>query len=159
MTPESAVTPGAPARPTPARARRRRGGTSGQASVMLVGALVAALAFVGLAADGTRMLLARRDLQSLADAAALAGASAIDEAAYRDTAGAVVQLDPRQARADAAALLVAAPVPAGTRVDIAAAPDAVTVTLQWRVEVVFLRLVGLGPQPIGARARAAPVAG
>lgn len=151
------MTPGAPTCTTPSR--RRRGGRSGQASVMLVGALVAALAFVGLAADGTRMLLARRDLQSLADAAALAGASAIDEVAYRASAGAVVRLDPQQARADAAALLATAPAPAGTRAQIVAAPEALTVVLQRRVEVVFLRLVGLGAQPVGARARAAPVAG
>ncbi len=50
------------------RARER-----GQASVVLVGALVIGLAFTGLAVDGARLFTARRDLQNVADSAALAG--------------------------------------------------------------------------------------
>ena len=53
----------------------------GQASVLLVGVVLLGLAFAGLAVDGTRLFTARRDLHNIADSAALAGASAIDEAA------------------------------------------------------------------------------
>ena len=86
---------------------RRRDRQAGQASVVLVGVLLLGLAFTGLAVDGARLFTARRDLQNVADSAALAGASAIDEARFRETDGAEVRLDagcgPRRGRAGAAA--------------------------------------------------------
>ena len=60
---------------------------SGQASVVIVGALLICLAFTGLAVDGARLFTARRDLQNVADSAALAGASAIDVGQFRASAG------------------------------------------------------------------------
>ena len=59
----------------------------GQASVLLIGVLLIGLMFAGLAVDGARMFTARRDLQNVADSAALAGASALDEVVYRSSAG------------------------------------------------------------------------
>lgn len=140
-----------------ARARRRAPGPAGQASVLLVGALIVALAFVGLAADGSRLLLARRDLQSLADGAALAGASALDEAAYRDSAGSLLRLDPDRARAEAWSVLAAAGVLAGTDAEVHATADRVEVALRRRVTMTVLRIAGVGSQTVGARAAAVPV--
>ena len=76
----------------------RRNRDSGQASVVLVGALVICLGFTGLAVDGARLFTARRDLQNVADSAALAGASAIDVGHFRATGGSEVRLDPIAAR-------------------------------------------------------------
>ena len=100
---------------------------AGQASVILIGALVVGLAFAGLAIDGARLFTARRDLQRVADSAALAGASAIDEGHFRATAGSEVRLDAGSARAAADRVLQASGLPPGTQIDVIVEPDRVTV--------------------------------
>ena len=61
--------------------------------------LLLGLLFVGLAVDGARLFTARRDLQNVADSAALAGASAHRRGACTGTTGgAEVRLDPVAAR-------------------------------------------------------------
>ena len=70
----------------------RHGHERGQAAVLLIGVLALAVAFVGLAVDGARVLTVRRDLHAVADSAALAGASAIDERAYRESVGRDIRL-------------------------------------------------------------------
>lgn len=136
-------------------ARRERG----QASVLLVGALLVGLAFAGLAIDGARLFTARRDLQNLADAAALAGASELDEAAYRATGGAVARLDPGAARAAAERNLAGSSLPAGTQVTIEATPERVVVRLSRAAPTTFLRIVGMRVQTLGATATAGPRTG
>lgn len=128
----------------------------GQASVLLVGALLLGLAFVGLAVDGARLFTARRDLQNIADSAALAGASAIDETAYRSSDGLVVRLDPARARGSAEQVVWAARLPAGTSVDVRVGPERVEVRISRPVSTTFLRIVGLREQRIGATATASP---
>ncbi len=131
----------------------------GQASVLLVGALLLGLAFVGLAVDGARMFTARRDLQNVADAAALAGASAIDEGTYRATGGLVVRLDPARARGSAEQVVWAARLPAGTTVDVHIAAERVEVRISRPVDTTLLRVVGVPSQRIGATASASPRTG
>ncbi len=128
----------------------------GQASVLLVGVLLIGLMAAGLAIDGGRMFTARRDLQSVADSAALAGASSIDEGVYRSSGGEQVRLDPVAARAAVAEVLAASSLPATTRVDVSVTADRVEVHIERRVRPLLLGLVGLGPQRIGAHASAAP---
>ncbi|MGZ4691660.1 MAG: pilus assembly protein TadG-related protein [Acidimicrobiia bacterium] len=127
--------------------------------MVLVGALVICLAFTGLAVDGARLFTARRDLQNVADSAALAGASAIDEAHYRDSAGRDVRLDPSAARAAVDRVLRASSLPAATVVDVTVEPDRVVVHLVRPVEMTFLRIAGLREERIGASAGAAPQTG
>ena len=129
---------------------------AGQASVVLVGALLIWLAFIGLAVDGARLFTARRDLQNVADSAALAGASAIDEAHFRDTAGREVRLDPSSARAAVDRVLQASALPTTTVVDVTVEPDRVVVHIARPVEMTFLRIAGLREERIGASASAAP---
>lgn len=129
---------------------------SGQASVVIVGALLICLAFTGLAVDGARLFTARRDLQNVADSAALAGASAIDETHFRDTAGREVRLEPSSARAAVDRVLQASGLPVTTVVDVEVEPDRVVVHISRPVEMTFLRIAGLREEQIGATATASP---
>lgn len=126
---------------------------------MLVGALVICLGFTGLAVDGARLFTARRDLQNVADSAALAGASAIDEGHFRDTGGSEVRLDPIAARAAVERLLQASGLPFETQVDVEVEPDRVVVHLSRPVDMTFLRIAGLRTEQIGASASASPQTG
>ena len=127
--------------------------------MVLIGALVVGLAFAGLAIDGARLFTARRDLQSVADSAALAGASAIDEGHFRATAGSEIRLDAGSARAAADRVLQASGLPPGTQVDVIVEPARVTVHLRRPVEMTFLRIAGMRAQDIGASASASPQTG
>jgi uncharacterized membrane protein len=127
--------------------------------VVLVGALLIALAFTGLAVDGARLFTARRDLQNIVDSAALAGASAIDEAHFRATDGREVRLDPSGARAAASRVLAASGLAATATVEITVDGDRVLVRVGKPVEMTFLRIVGTREQRIGASATASPQTG
>lgn len=61
--------------------------------------VIVLMGFTGLAFDVWHIWEARRDLQSVADSAALAGAGAVDEAWFRGTNPSSVRLDPDLARA------------------------------------------------------------
>jgi uncharacterized membrane protein len=134
-------------------------GERGAASVVIVGALLIGLAFVGLAVDGARMFTARRDLQNVADSAALAGAGEVDEVAYRDSGGERVVLDPARARAAVDRVLAVSGLPAGTAIDVEVEPDRVRVHVERPVPTTFLRIVSLREQRIGASASASPQTG
>src|SRR5438067_775214 len=90
--------------PVPQRAERcrrlgpmkRRGG--GQALVWLTVALPLFVSIAGLAIDGGVLLASRRQLQSVADGAARAGATRLDLDRLRSSGGADVQLDQPLAR-------------------------------------------------------------
>jgi uncharacterized membrane protein len=131
----------------------------GQASALLVGALLLGLLFAGLALDGARLFTARRDLQNVADSAALAGAGAIDEQAFRDSGGAESRVDQRAARAAIDEVLRASSLPPSTAVEVEITDDRVVVRIRRPVRTQFLGLAGLGPQQIGAHASAAPQTG
>jgi len=126
---------------------------------VIVGALFICLAFTGLAVDGARLFTARRDLQNVADSAALAGASAIDEGHFRESAGNEVRLDPVGARGAVDRVLVASGLPLGTQVDVTVEPDRVIVRLDRPVTMTFLKIVGLSEERIGATATAGPQTG
>ena len=126
---------------------------SGQASVFLVGVLRIGLMFVGLAVDGAR------NLENVADSAALAGASSLDEGVYRSSGGLDVRLNALEARRAVADVLSQSSLPADTRVTVDVANDRVVVQVTRPVHPLFLGLVGLGPQQIGAHASASPQTG
>lgn len=136
-----------------------RGSEQGSVTGMLVVVMVVVLAFAGLALDGTRLLLARRDLQALADSAALAGASSIDERRFRETGGSVVVLDPAGARFAAAAVVSTSGWPADGRGSVEVSGTRVRVHLERPIGLTLLSLIGLAPPVIGATASADPRVG
>jgi hypothetical protein len=80
--------------------RRARTAQRAQALIYLALALPMFLAMAGLAIDGALLVAARRELQSLVDGAARAGATRLDMDTLRASGGSTVQLDrPRAAAA------------------------------------------------------------
>lgn len=131
----------------------------GQASVLLVGIVAVGLAFAGLAVDGTRLFTARRDLHNIADSAALAGASALDEAQFRASDGADVRLDRVAARGAVDAVLRESNLASDTRVEVQIDATRIEVRLERPVTLTFLRVLGARSQAIGAHATASPKTG
>lgn len=81
----------------------RFGGESGSVTFWMLGLALIVLALGGLSLDVWRVFLERRDLAGIVDAAAIAGASAIDEAAFRRVGE--VRIDPTEAARTACAYL------------------------------------------------------
>lgn len=73
----------------------RQSGECGSVTVFGLGMLILILAVGAISIDMWRVVAARHELRQLADAAATAGADAIDVAAYRSTG--VLVLDPEAA--------------------------------------------------------------
>lgn len=122
----------APARPAPA-------GERGAMTLWLLGLSVCVLFLGGLSLDLWRAFDVRRDLATRVDAAAVAGATGLDTAAFR-TSGAVV-LDPAAAHDLAAAALRGGPSGARGRYQIRATPEAVTVQGERDVALSLLRVL------------------
>lgn len=117
--------------------------------LLVLGLVVLLLLLVTVVTDVTRLFLARRDLLSAADGAALAGAQAVDaERLYRDGIGSgALPLDPaaaeRAARDYLADVGVADEVTA-LDVDVRATATTVTVQLNGTVRLPFVSHVTPG---------------
>lgn len=133
-------------------ARRLLAPQPGQVLVWVAVMFPLFLAIVGLALDGGIVFSARRELQNVADGAARAGAMQIDQQVYRESAGAIVVLDPDQARQIAAAYV--ADQGTGLAATIDADPQRVGVRLDRDVLLSFLRLAGINQVRITATAPA-----
>jgi hypothetical protein len=125
-------------------------------TLWLLGMCVTLLFLGGLSLDLWRGFTERRALASLADAAAVAGAAALDEAHFRATGE--VRLDPSRAEQAAAAHAAAQSPPASlTGLAVAATPDAVTVTAAGEVPLTLLRVLVPGePWQLMVTSSAAP---
>lgn len=132
------------------RGQQPRAGEAGQALVLVAVLLLGLVAVVGLATDGGLVFAQRRDLQNLADGAALAGAMQIDEGAYRG--GGTVALEQTAARQAAETYL------AGTDVTytVTAGTSSVEVNVSRQARLGFLRVIGIDGVTMRASARAAP---
>jgi uncharacterized membrane protein len=136
------------------RARR----FSAQALIWMALTLPLFMSIAGLAIDGGLLLTARRQLQSVADGAARAGATRLDVAHVRDSAGAEVQLDADLAAAAAHTYFDDAM--AGTHVDWQSYPDLqvevgprrVSVVVYAGIKTAFLRIVHIDNAPVEASA-------
>ena len=130
-----------------------------QALVWLTLCLPVLIGVAGLAIDAGLALSARRELQSLTDGAARAGATRIDLVLLRRSGGDQVELNTADAYA-AANLYLDERVPnepligseLERRVDMA--PQRVQVALQVTVPTAFMRIVRIESVPIGATADA-----
>ena len=129
---------------------------SGTITLWLLGLCLLLFALGGISVDLWRGFSSRRALSNAADAAALAGASAIDEEAYRQRG--VVELDPAAAQARARAHL-ARQLDAGALRAVDVDADRTTVTVAVRGELAFTLLAVLDPDgalPVRVTATATP---
>jgi Flp pilus assembly protein TadG len=129
---------------------------TGTVTLWLLGLCLLLFALGGISVDLWRGFSARRSLSNAADAAALAGASAIDEDAYRATG--VVELDPAlaeaRARADVARQL---DVSARRGVEVRADREAVTVVVEGEIGFTLLGVLDpTGDLPVRVTATATP---
>jgi len=130
-----------------------------QALLWLTLAMPLFVSIAGLAIDGGVLLASRRQLQSVADGAARAGATRLDLARLRGSGGADIQLDPALAREAAATYL-------GERLDRELAWQAspstyvevstrrVHVLIQGTLRTAFLRVVHIDSVAVEAGAYA-----
>jgi uncharacterized membrane protein len=125
---------------------------SEEGAVLIAGLLltITMMLVIGFAVDLGRAFIARRDLASLADQAALTGSQAIDLAALHD--GRVV-LDPALAQADAMRVVAAEP---GAHGSATAGDQTVSITITRRVRTILLPLAGVSTITISAHATASP---
>ena len=131
-------------------ARKRLGAERG--SVLITGLLLtlALLMVLGAAVDIGHAFIVRRDLTSLADNAALAGAQQLDAQAIHQGQ---LALDPSQAQAAALSALTGDP---SIQAYADATPTEVHVQVTRRFPTILLRLVGLSDLTVSAQANAAP---
>jgi uncharacterized membrane protein len=138
--------------------RRSRSRWAGQALIWLALAVPLFVTMAGLAIDGAVLLTSRRELQSVADGAARAGATRLDMPRLRASGGADVRLDPTGAT-DAArgyldqALATGAhpwqPLPQTT---IQVGERRVHVAVHAQLQTAFLRIVSIDTVPVEASA-------
>jgi len=128
----------------------RLGGERG--SVLITGLLLtlALLMVLGAAVDIGHAFIVRRDLASLADNAALAGAQQLDPQAIHQGQ---LALDPQQAQAAALSALSGEP---GIQAQAEVTTGQVYVKVTRRFPTILLRLVGLADLTVSAQADAAP---
>ena len=128
----------------------------GSVTIWVLGLSMLLLVFGGLALDYWRALAMQRELASMADSAAVAAASGIDEEFYRETGDVV--LEPIRSRGLAEAAVDSQGVDV-LAIDVAVAPASVTVTLTGEVELGLLGVFVDQSEPliVRATASAAPV--
>ena len=129
----------------------------GQVAPLVAISLVGLLAVAGLVIDGGMMFSARRQVQSLADGAARAGAMAVDEPLLRSNGGTAIPLNPGEAKLAARDYLEAAAFDGLS--EVVASPDAVTVRLSTDRRTVLMSLVGVRHFEAKASSTAGPRSG
>jgi Flp pilus assembly protein TadG len=130
-------------------------GQRGTVTLWLLGVCLMLFALGGISLDLWRSFSQRRGLSATADAAALAGASAIDESAYRSSG--TVSLNPSEAEARARASLARQLDRAALRgVDVHADRDAVTVVVSGDVHFTLLGIVHPGSVAVRVTATETP---
>lgn len=134
---------------------RGRDSEEGSASVMTAALIPAVLVLLALVIEVGAAVDTYRELADRADAAARAGATALDENLYRESDGRLARLDPSKARSAALAhLQVNEGAPSAS---VTATPAAVTVTLTATRRPVIFAFVG--SQQLTAEATAVPLTG
>ncbi|SRR6266498_5251625 len=130
----------------------------GSITVWLLGLAVLVLFVGGLSLDLWRAFGARQLLANAADAAAIAGATGIDTARFRDTGQLI--LDPSMAvqrAGDSLAHQESLPLTAPPGVEVTPDPPQVVVVLTGQVRLTLLRVLLPNQPPLTIRVRAASV--
>ncbi len=130
---------------------RRRIDDAGSVTLWGIGLALVLLGFGGVVVDGWRAFAERQDVAGMADAAAIAGATAIDEAKFRATGDA--QLDPVLAEARAGEYLLRQDNfdPGVVAATIRATSTGVEVVLEKDVNFTLLGLFLAGEEPLRIR--------
>lgn len=123
----------------------------GSVTIWVLGLSMLLLVFGGLAVDYWRALALQRELASVADSAAIAAASGIDEAVYRETGQVVLEATRSRSLAEAAVDWQGVDV---VGLDVAVVPASVTVTLVGEVELGLLGVFVDQSEPLVVRASA-----
>jgi Flp pilus assembly protein TadG len=129
-----------------------------QALIWLTVAVPLFVSVAGLAIDGGVLLEERRQLQSVADGAARAGATELDMPRLRASGGTDVQLDPTLAGraalsyANQALHTGAQPWRSVPDVEVQISPRRAHVTVQARLPTAFLRIAAINEVPVQADA-------
>lgn len=128
----------------------------GSVTIWVLGLSMLLLVFGGLALDYWRALALQRELAAVADSAAIAAASGIDEEVYRDTGELVLDVGRARGLADASVAWQDVDILA-TQVSVQ--PASVTVTLTATVELGLLGVFVDQSEPLTVRgtATAGPV--
>ena len=139
-------------------ARRGGGGESGTTTLWMLGLCLMLFLLGGISLDLWRAFSERRSLAASADAAAVAGASALDEAAYRSSGA--VRLMPADARRRAQASLAEQLDRRSLRdARVEATEEQVTVIVGGSVDFSLLQIANPGDEfAITVRATARPQA-
>ena len=125
----------------------------GSVTIWMLGLSLLLLLFGGLALDFWRGLSLQRELSAVADSAAIAAGSGIDEEVYRSLGD--VRLDPARARGLALASIDAQDVDlVAMAIVVSADGSAVTVTLTAAVELGLLGVLVEDDEPLKVRASA-----
>lgn len=123
----------------------------GSVTIWLLGLSMLLLVFGGLALDYWRALALQRELAAVADSAAIAAASGIDEEVYRQTGDVVLEPDRSRALAETAVDWQDVEV---LGLDVAVTPGAVSVTITGAVELGLLGVFVDQSDPLTVRATA-----
>jgi len=137
---------------------RSRVGERGSITVWLLGLAVLLLFVGGLSLDLWRATSARQLLANAADAAAIAGATGIDTARFRDTGQ--LTLDPSaamQRAGDSLARQGGLPLAAPPAVEVTPDPPQVVVVLTGQVRLTLMRVLLPNQPPLTVRVRAVSV--
>jgi hypothetical protein len=115
------------------------------------------LAIAGLSIDGALLLAARRQVQSVADGAARAGATRLDQQLLRGSGGSAVRLDPVEARAVALDYVTQylsrdLPWERLPTLDVQVSERRVHVVVEGGLRTAFLRIVQIDHVSVGAAA-------
>ncbi len=132
----------------------RVGDESGQVAPLVAVTLLGLMAVTALVVDGGILFSVRRNLQTLADGAARAGAMVIDEDDLRRSGGEIVQLDPDGARVAVRRYLQESEFEGAADIEVDSA--SVTVRLSEESPTVLLSVIGVKRFDVGALATARP---
>ena len=127
---------------------------AGSVLPLVIGLMLICFSVTGLAVDGTRVFIARRSLQSAADAASVGGAAEIDRGAYYRSGGAIVRLQSHAAEATAARLFSERGLDAS--VVFEAGRRGIDIVVRSQVPTTFLKMIGIDSIPVEVSAVARP---
>lgn len=131
-----------------------RSSDRGSVTIWVLGLSMLLLVFGGLALDYWRALALQRELASVADSAAIAAASGIDEESYRATGDVVLEPSRARSLADAAVSWQGIDVQS---VDVVVNATSVSVTLTAAVELGLLGVFVDQEEPLTVRGSATAV--
>lgn len=116
------------------------GGEQGTIVLWLLGLCVVLLFMGGLSLDLWRVLSERRALAGIADAASIAGATGVDEAAFRSTGDVLLDVGLSEQRA-ADSIDGQTDIGRLTGAAVSATPDAITVVVTGSVELTLMKIL------------------